>query len=30
MGFDTWIMGLRFDREARTEDVESFRRSDAA
>ena len=30
MGFDTWIMGLRFDREARIEDVESFRRSDAA
>jgi hypothetical protein len=30
MGFDTWIMGLRFDREARLEDVESFQRSDAA
>ena len=30
MGFDTWIMGLRFDREARTEDVEYFQRSDAA
>ena len=30
MGFDTWIMGLRFDREARIEDVESFQRSDAA
>ena len=30
LGFDTWIMGLRFDREARTEDVESFQRSDAA
>ena len=30
MGFDTWIMGLRFDREARIEDVEYFQRSDAA
>jgi hypothetical protein len=29
-GFDTWITGLRFDQEARDEDVESFRRSDAA
>jgi len=29
-GFDTWMMGLRFDREADTEDVDWFRRSDAA
>jgi cellulose synthase (UDP-forming) len=29
-GFDTWILGLRFEREQVAEDIERFRRSDAA